>query len=66
MFTSVSMTGTGLVVLLITYALQWLGVSFDQNQIAIIVKDVVEVVGWVLTIWGQLRRKDLSMGLFRL
>lgn len=65
MFTTVSMTGTGLLVLLVTYALQWLGVQFDANQVTVIVKDVLEVGGWVLTIVGQLRRKDLSMGIFK-
>lgn len=59
------MTGTGLAVIIITYVLQWLGVQFDANQVTVIVKDVIEVVGWLLTIIGQLKRQDLSFGFWR-
>lgn len=65
MFTNISMTGTGLAVIIITYVLQWLGVQFDANQVTVIVKDVIEVVGWLLTIIGQLKRQDLSFGFWR-
>lgn len=65
MFSAVSMTGSGLAVIIITYVLQWLGVQFDANQVTVIVKDVLEVGGWLLMIIGQLKRKDLSYGFWR-
>ncbi len=65
MFTTVSLTGSGLLVLILTYVLQWLGVQFDANQLTVIIKDALEIAGWLMAIIGQLRRKDLSMGLFR-
>lgn len=65
MFTNVSMTGTGMGVLILVGVLQWLGISFDANQATTIVKDIVEVGSFVLMVWGQLRRADLSWGFWR-
>lgn len=65
MFTETSMTGTGMIITVLVFGAQWLGINFDQSTATVFVKDAVEVIGIVLAVWGQLRRKDLSMGLFR-
>jgi hypothetical protein len=65
MFNTVSMTGSGMAILIIMTIAQFLGISFDQNQVAMIVKDVIDIAGFVFMVWGQLRRNDLVMGLFR-
>lgn len=65
MFTNVSMTGTGLVVSLLSFALPLFGVTVGESQIASLVEHIVQAVGIGLTIWGQLRRPDLSFGLIR-
>lgn len=65
MFQNVSMTGTGIAVYLIGLALSNAGLNYDAGQLAGAVDGAFVIVGFVLTIWGQLRRADLSMGLFR-
>lgn len=65
MFQNVSMTGTGIAVYLVGLALNHAGINYDAGQLAGAVDGAFVVVGFVLTIWGQLRRRDLSMGLFR-
>jgi nucleoside permease NupC len=72
MFLQTSMTGVGLAVVIITTVLNFFGIvpAVDQvsqivGDILTIVSDCAVVVGWLLTIWGQLRRTDLTFGLFR-
>jgi hypothetical protein len=67
MFNSISMTGSGMLVLAVLWLGQWAGlVNFDQTQAAAIVKDALELIGYGLAIVGQLRRTDLSMGFWRI
>lgn len=59
------MTGTGLIVIAATYFLGLFGIIPADGQILQIISNVTSVAGWILTIVGQIRRADLSWGLFR-
>ena len=59
------MTGTGLAVALIAWVLAGLGVEVGEESIAGFVQAVLTAAGFVLTVWGQLRREDLKFGLLR-
>jgi len=65
MFQNISMTGTGLAVALIAWVLAGLGVEVGEESIAGFVQAVLTAAGFVLTVWGQLRREDLKFGLLR-
>lgn len=65
MFTSVSMTGTGIVITLIEYALTVFNVKFDSGSVAAAINGLITFVGFIFVVWGQLRRKDLTLGMFR-
>jgi hypothetical protein len=70
MFQNISMTGTGLVVLLINLAFQALShygvhVNVLPDQVSAFVDAASQVVSFVLMIWGQLRRPDLVGGIIR-
>ena len=71
MFNNHSMTGVGLAVIIITTILNFFGIVPAVDQVSKIIGDILTVVddcaivvGWLLTIWGQLRRTDLSFGLW--
>jgi uncharacterized membrane protein YtjA (UPF0391 family) len=59
------MTGTGLIITLIETVLSLSGIQFETGGVAAAVNGVVVFVGFVLMIWGQVRRKDLVLGLIR-
>lgn len=59
------MTGSGMLVLVLVSVAQFAGINFDETTASILVRDVLEVLGIVFAIWGQLRRKDLSFGFWR-
>lgn len=65
MFTQYSMTGVGLVITLIETILSLLGVQFEAGSVTAAVNGLAVSVGFILLVWGQLRRKDLSFGLKR-
>lgn len=65
MFNNFSMTGTGLAVVIITAGLAHFGIVPADGQIVNLINDGLTVVGWVLTVWGQLSRADLSWGFWR-
>jgi hypothetical protein len=65
MFANVSMTATGMVTLLLSWLLAGLGVEVGEESIAGFVQAVLTAVGFVWMVWGQLRRDDLSYGIFR-
>lgn len=66
MFKTTSMTGVGILTISLTWFVQWLGiVDIDQNAISKGAVGLFDLIGLVLTIAGQLRRKDLSFGLWR-
>ena len=65
MFASVSMTGTGLATWGISWLLLQLGVEVGEESVAGFVQAVLTAAGFVLTVWGQLRREDLEFGILR-
>lgn len=66
MFTNYSMTATGAIVLALGYILKWAGVPFVEGDVEKVVDAIVQLVGWVGIVWGQIRRKDLRFGFLRL
>ena len=65
MFNSVSMAGTGVVITLIESVLKLFGIDFPDGSVGQAVNGAVAILGLVLLVVGQLRRKDLNMGFFR-
>lgn len=68
MFEKVSMTGTGIVVSLAVLVVSFLeayGVTVTQNEVVEVINGLAGFVGFILVIWGQVRRKDLKAGLLR-
>lgn len=59
------MTGTGLMVLVIVAVLKSLGFDIDEGTVTETVTSVAQIVGVVLALYGQYRRKDLKFGLLR-
>lgn len=54
-----------MIVVALTWLLSHFGVNIEENQVLLAVNGLIQVVGVGMTIWGQLRRKDLHMGLIR-
>lgn len=65
MFNSVSMAGTGVVVTLIVTVLKLFGIEVGTEEATKAVEGFLSVVGLILLIVGQVRRKDLVGGLLR-
>ena len=59
------MAGTGIIVSLLAFALPLFGVNVEEKDVVGFVDNIMKVVGFVLLIWGQVRRKDLTAGLIR-
>lgn len=65
MFSTVSMTGVGAIVSVIEMVAKFAGLDFPEGTIGAGVNSFVGAVGFILMIWGQLKRKDLKLGLLR-
>jgi len=65
MFTNVSMTGTGIIIYVVGLVLSHFGVTVANDQVSSAVEGGAQLVGLVLTVWGQVRRQDLTLGLIR-
>ena len=66
MFNTVSMTGTGgAIVVLLQVILPLFGVDLQKFDVPQIVEALTTIVGAVLLIWGQIRRKDMVAGIIR-
>lgn len=65
MFSMLSMTGSGMVVALLTVILAHFHIVLSDSQASLLVKDVLEVAGIVMAVIGQVRRPDLHYGLVR-
>jgi len=60
------MTGVGIAVFFLTQAMRMFGiVDVDQNQVANVVTALVQVVSFVMMVWGQARRPDISTFFFK-
>jgi hypothetical protein len=65
MFTSISKAGLGMYITVIVGFLHAVGVDFDGGTLTEAVFAILEGIGAILWIVGQLFRKDLSWGIFR-
>ena len=68
MFGTISMTGTGIVVslaTLIVFLASQYGVQVTQTEVVEAINGLASLIGLILVIWGQWRRKDLKFGLLR-
>lgn len=71
MFENISMTGTGLVLLVLNVILygldKFIGIHINvlPDQLTQFVDNATQVVSFVLMIWGQVRRPDLVGGILR-
>lgn len=65
MFTNLSMTGSGIAIALVEYLLTVMNVKFEAGSVASFVNSIIVAVSFIFVVWGQMRRKDLSFGLFR-
>lgn len=62
---TVSMSGVGMLVVVVTWILGLFNIVPQDGQVLAVVSSILTAIGWIMMILGQLRRKDLSMGLFR-
>lgn len=60
-----SVAGTGWVVIIVMWLLNYLGLEADEGTITAAVEAALVVFGFVAALIGQLRRRDLQYGLFR-
>ena len=68
MFKNVSKAGVGVVGIIVFVVIllgQTFGVSIAEADATTFAQNVVGVVGFALTVWGQYSRKDLVGGLVR-
>jgi small neutral amino acid transporter SnatA (MarC family) len=66
MFVNVSKAGLGMyVALLATLVKLIFGVNLDENILAGGIVVLIQAIGFILWIVGQITRKDLSFGIFR-
>lgn len=64
-FTKISMAGTGWIVLAIVGVLNLFGLEADEGTVAGVVEAVATIAGFVLALYGQVRRSDLELGILR-
>lgn len=65
MFQTFSMAGTGWLVLLVGVIAKSLELDIDDGQITELANAVLLLVGFLTAVVGQLRRKDLTLGILR-
>ena len=65
MFNNVSMTGTGLIILIVENLLRLMGIEFPEGSVASAMNGLLAIIGLLAVVWGQLRRKDLKAGFVR-
>lgn len=65
MFSSISMTGIGGLIVVLEALLKMFGVEIADGSVAAGVNGLVSFIGLVFMVWGQFRRSDLKFGLIR-
>lgn len=67
MFTSLSMTGTGMLVALAMMLLRHFNINdIDENTVTSVISALGVILGFIWMIWGHIRaRPDLTLGLIR-
>ena len=61
----ISMTGSGAIIVVIEALLRVFGIEVPEGSTLAAINASLEVLGYVLMVWGQVRRPDLKMGLVR-
>jgi len=61
----VSLTGIGVVIMVVQTVLTLLNVQFAPGSVELAINGLFAFIGFLAIVFGQLRRKDLSFGLFR-
>jgi len=64
-FKTVSMTGTGIVVELLLWAVEYFNLTVGGGEVEAGVKGLFAFLGLAFIIVGQVRRKDMKFGLVR-
>lgn len=59
------MTGSGMIVVAISWVLNHFGIQIGNDQVTAFVNGLIQAIGVIMTVYGQLKRKDLHMGLIR-
>jgi len=62
---ALSLTGVGAVITVIEAILKWFNIEVAEGTVAAGVNGAVSFAGLVLIVWGQLRRKDVHLGIFK-
>jgi len=65
MFNNFSMTGVGAIITVTEGLLKMFGVEIPDGSVSAGVNGLVSFVGLVFLVWGQVRRKDLNLGIIR-
>ena len=60
-----SLAGVGLIISVLSFLAKYFQLDVDDGQITEAVNAGSQFVGFVLLVWGQLRRKDLKFGVIR-
>lgn len=61
----ISLTGVGVLIMLVQTALTLLGIETEPGTVEYAVNSFVAVVGFIALVIGQVRRKDLHAGIIR-
>ena len=61
----ISKNGVGLTILLIELLLSSLGIEFEAGSVAKVVEGGLVVLSFLLMVWNQLTRKDVTGFLFK-
>lgn len=59
------MTGSAVIVLLISYGLKYFDIEVGDEQVSAFVQSALDVAGFLGLVYAQLRRKDLIAGVIR-
>lgn len=65
MFNTVSLTGTGIVVFVLVQVLSYFNIIVPETQVQSAVEAIIQIVSFLMIIYGQIRRADMAYGLFR-
>lgn len=62
---NISLTGVGIIVFAIVQLLGYFNIVVPQNDVQSVVESAVQIGSFLAIVWGQYRRPDLKVGLFR-
>lgn len=57
---NLSMVGTGGIVVVIEFAFKVLNIQVPEGSVLHTLNAAIEVIGYILLVWGQIRRPDTS------